>query len=132
MGVDMGDYDHDGRLDLIVTEFVDQSDTLYHNSKDGFEDVSVNSRIEQPSHPYVGWGTGFFDMDNSGWLDIFVANGHVYPQVDTIPDAAHFRQPILLFRNNRDGTFDEVATVAGLNSGPMQSRRGARVWRHQQ
>ncbi|MGA7377480.1 MAG: CRTAC1 family protein, partial [Candidatus Sulfotelmatobacter sp.] len=125
MGVDMGDYDHDGRLDLIVTEFVDQSDTLYHNSKDGFEDVSVNSRIEQPSHPYVGWGTGFFDMDNSGWLDIFVANGHVYPQVDTIPDAAHFRQPILLFRNNRDGTFDEVATAAGLNSGPMQSRRGA-------
>lgn len=64
-------------------------------------------------------------MDNSGWLDIFVANGHVYPQVDTIPDAAHFRQPILLFRNNRDGTFDEVATAAGLNSGPMQSRRGA-------
>ncbi|MGA9511650.1 MAG: VCBS repeat-containing protein, partial [Candidatus Sulfotelmatobacter sp.] len=105
MGVDMGDYDHDGRLDLMVTEFVDQSDTLYHNTKDGFEDVSVNSRIAQPSHPYVGWGTGFFDMDNSGWLDILVANGHVYPQVDTIPDAAHFRQPILLFRNNRDGTF---------------------------
>ena len=125
MGVDMGDYDHDGRLDLIVTEFVDQSDTLYHNTKDGFEDVSVNSRIAPRSHPYVGWGTGFFDMDNSGWLDIFVANGHVYPQVDTIPDAAHFRQPILLFRNNLDGTFDEVASEAGLNSGAMQSRRGA-------
>jgi hypothetical protein len=126
MGVDMGDYDHDGRLDIFVTEFVDQSDTLYHNKgKDGFEDVSWNSHIAQPSHPYVGWGTGFFDMDNSGWLDIFVANGHVYPQVDTIPDAAHFRQPILLFRNNRDGTFDEVAAAAGLNSGPLQSRRGA-------
>jgi hypothetical protein len=125
MGVDLGDYDHDGRLDIMVTEFVDQSDTLYHNAKDGFEDVSGNSRIAQPSHSYVGWGTGFFDMDNSGWLDIFVANGHVYPQVDTIPDAAHFRQPILLFRNNRDGTFDEVASGAGLNSGPMQSRRGA-------
>jgi hypothetical protein len=125
MGVDMGDYDHDGRLDLMVTEFVDQSDTLYHNTRDGFEDVSGNSRIAQPSHPYVGWGTGFFDMDNSGWLDIFVADGHVYPQVDTIPDAAHFRQPILLFQNNRNGTFDEVAWGAGLNSGPMQSRRGA-------
>jgi hypothetical protein len=73
----------------------------------------------------VGWGTGFFDMDNDGWLDIFVANGHVYPQVDTIPDAAHFRQPILLFRNHRDGTFDEVASSAGLNDGPLQSRRGA-------
>jgi hypothetical protein len=73
----------------------------------------------------VGWGTGFFDMDNSGWLDIFVANGHVYPQVDTIPDAAHFRQPMLLFRNHRDGTFEEVGTAAGLNNIPMQSRRGA-------
>jgi enediyne biosynthesis protein E4 len=125
MGVDMGDYDHDGRLDIFVTEFVDQSDTLYHNTKDGFEDVSGNSHIAQPSHPYVGWGTGFFDMDNTGWLDIFVANGHVYPQVDTIPDAAHFRQPMLLFRNNRDGTFDEVASATGLNGGPMQSRRGA-------
>src|SRR5882762_6509607 len=106
MGVDMGDYDHKGRLDIIVTEFVDQSDTLYHNNGgDGFADVSWNTRIAQPSHPYVGWGTGFFDMDNDGWLDIFVANGHVYPQVDTIPDAAHFRQPMLLFRNHRDGTF---------------------------
>ena len=126
MGVDMGDYRHSGRLDIFVTEFVDQSDTLYQNKgKDGFEDVSWNSHIAQPSHPYVGWGTGFFDMDNSGWLDIFVANGHVYPQVDTIPDAAHFRQPILLFRNNHDGTFDEVSVAAGLNSGPMHSRRGA-------
>jgi hypothetical protein len=126
MGVDMGDYNHDGLLDIFVTEFVDQSDTLYHNKgKNGFEDVSWNSHIAQPSHPYVGWGTGFFDMDNDGWLDIFVANGHVYPQVDTIPDAAHFRQPMLLFRNNRDGTFDEVASAAGLNSAPLQSRRGA-------
>jgi hypothetical protein len=126
MGVDMGDYDHDGKLDIIVTEFVDQSDTLYHNKgDDGFSDVSLSSHIAPPSRPYVGWGTGFFDMDNDGWLDIFVANGHVYPQVDTIPDAAHFRQPILLFRNHRDGTFDEVASAAGLNSGPLQSRRGA-------
>jgi hypothetical protein len=126
MGVDMGDYNHDGLLDIFVTEFVDQSDTLYRNKgKNGFEDVSWNSHIAQPSHPYVGWGTGFFDMDNDGWLDIFVANGHVYPQVDTIPDAAHFRQPMLLFRNNRHGTFDEVASAAGLNSAPLQSRRGA-------
>jgi enediyne biosynthesis protein E4 len=126
MGVDMGDYDHDGKLDIIVTEFVDQSDSLYHNKgTDGFADVSWSSHIAQPSHPYVGWGTGFFDMDNDGWLDIFVANGHVYPQVDTIPNAAHFRQPILLFRNHRDGTFEEIGNAVGLNSGPLQSRRGA-------
>ena len=125
MGVDMGDYDHKGRLDIFVTEFVDQSDTLYHNNGSDFSDVSWSSKIAQPSHPYVGWGTGFFDMDNSGWLDIFVANGHVYPQVDTIPNAAHFRQPMLLFRNKHDGTFDEVGAAVGFADIPLQSRRGA-------
>jgi len=126
MGVDMGDYDHDGRLDVVVTEFVDQSDTLYHNNGgDGFADVSWNTQIAQPSHPYVGWGTGFFDMDNDGWLDIFVANGHVYPQVDTIPNAAHFKQPMLLFRNQRNGTFEEYGAAVGFSEIPMQSRRGA-------
>ena len=126
MGVDMGDYDHSGRLHIFVTEFVDQSDTLYHNNgSDGFADVSWNSQIAQPSHPYVGWGTAFFDMDNDGWLDIFVANGHVYPQVDTIPNAAHFKQPMLLFRNKRNGTFEESGAAAGLSDVPMQSRRGA-------
>jgi len=126
MGVDMGDYDHKGKLDIFVTEFVDQSDTLYHNNgADGFADVSWNSKIAQPSHPYVGWGTGFFDMDNSGWLDIFVANGHVYPQVDTIPNAAHFRQPMLLFRNKHDGTFEESGSAVGFSDIPLQSRRGA-------
>jgi len=73
----------------------------------------------------VGWGTGFFDMDNDGWLDIFVANGHVYPQVDTIPNAAHFKQPMLLFRNKRNGTFEQSGTAAGFSEIPMQSRRGA-------
>ena len=126
MGVDMGDYDHKGRLNIFVTEFVDQSDTLYHNNgDDGFADVTWRAGIGQPSHPYVGWGTGFFDMDNSGWLDIFVANGHVYPQVDTIPNAAHFKQPMLLFRNKHDGTFEESAAAVGLSDIPLQSRRGA-------
>jgi len=126
MGVDMGDYDRDGRLDIMVTEFVDQSDTLYHNKgADGFEDVSWPSQIAQPSHPFVAWGTSFVDFSNDGWLDIFVANGHVYPQVDTIPDAAHFRQPMFLFRNKRDGTFQEVSGSTGLAEIPLESRRGA-------
>jgi hypothetical protein len=126
MGVDMGDYDRDGRLDLIISEFVDQSDTLYHNKgEDGFEDVSWPSQIAQPSHPYVGWGTGFVDFTNDGWLDIFVVNGHVYPQVDTIPNAAHFKQPMLLFRNKRNGTFEEVSGATGLAEIPLESRRGA-------
>jgi hypothetical protein len=125
MGVDLGDYLHSGRLSVLVTEFVDQSDTLYRNNGDGFTDVSANAQIAQPSHPYVGWGTGFFDMDNDGWLDVFVANGHVYPQVDTIPNAAHFKQPMLLFRNKRNGTFEEVASQTGLSDIVLHSRRGA-------
>ena len=126
MGVDLGDYNHSGRLSVFVTEFVDQSDTLYRNTgEDGFADVSSTAGIAQPSHPYVGWGTSFFDMDNDGWLDIFAANGHVYPQVDTIPNAAHFRQPMLLFRNKRNGTFEEVASATGLSDVPLRSRRGA-------
>jgi hypothetical protein len=111
---------------VFVTEFVDQSDTLYRNNgDDGFADVSSTAGIAQSSHPYVGWGTSFFDMDNDGWLDIFAANGHVYPQVDTIPNAAHFRQPMLLFRNKRNGTFEEIASATGLSDLPLRSRRGA-------
>jgi enediyne biosynthesis protein E4 len=126
MGVDLGDYNHSGRLGVFVTEFVDQSDTLYRNNgDDGFADVSSTAGIAQSSHPYVGWGTSFFDMDNDGWLDIFAANGHVYPQVDTIPNAAHFRQPMLLFRNKRNGTFEEIASATGLSDLPLRSRRGA-------
>lgn len=126
MGVDWGDYDHDGRLDMIVTNFVNQSDTLYRNlGEHGFVDLTVPSHIAKPSYPYVGWGTAFFDMDNSGWLDIFVANGHVYPQVDSIPGEAHYRQPMLLFRNRHDGTFEEASAQVGLASMPLASRRGA-------
>jgi hypothetical protein len=125
MGVDFGDYDHSGRLDLFVTEFVDQSDTLYRNNRDSFDDVTWHTGIGLPSHPYVGWGTGFFDMDNSGWLDVFVANGHVYPQVDMISNAAHYRQPMLLFRNRHDGTFDEVGAEVGFSQMALRSRRGA-------
>ena len=126
MGVDWGDYDHDGRLDMMVTNFVNQSDTLYRNlGRQGFVDVTGTSHIAKTTYPYVGWGTAFFDMDNSGWLDIFVANGHVYPQVDSLPGEAHYRQPMLLFRNRRDGTFEEVSAAAGLTAMPLASRRGA-------
>ena len=124
MGVDWGDYLHDGRLSMMVTNFVEQGSTLYHNlGKDSFADVSVRSKLMKPTYPFVSWGTAFFDMDNDGWLDLFVANGHVYPQVDTIPGGTPYRQPMLLFRNHRDGTFDDVSQA--LAAMPPQSRRGA-------
>jgi hypothetical protein len=124
MGVDWGDYLHEGRLSMIVTNFVEQGSTLYHNlGKDNFADVSVRAKLMKPTYPLVGWGTAFFDMDNDGWLDLFIANGHVYPQVDTIPGGTPYRQPMLLFRNHRDGTFDDVSQA--LANMPLQSRRGA-------
>jgi hypothetical protein len=126
MGVDWGDYDHSGRLSFFVTHFEEQPNSLYRNTgPQGFDDVSWTSGVGQPSYPYVGWGTAFFDMDNDTWLDILVANGHVYPQIDTLDTGPRFREPLLLHRNNRDGTFDEVAKRAGLQELPMKSRRGA-------
>jgi enediyne biosynthesis protein E4 len=126
MGVDFGDYDHSGRLSYFVTHFAEQPNSLYRNlGKKGFDDVSWISGVGQPGYPYVGWGTAFLDMDNDGWLDIFVANGHVYPQVDSADVGARYAQPLLLHRNNRDGTFEEISRESGLASLPLKSRRGA-------
>jgi hypothetical protein len=126
MGVDFGDVDHDGMFDIFVTNFTEEPDTLYWNrGKQGFTDISYPSHIGQPSYPLVGWGTSFLDMDNDGWLDIFVANGHVYPQMDLVKGGAPYRQPFLLFRNNRDRTFEDVTAISGLADLPLASRRGA-------
>ena len=126
MGVDFGDIDHDGLFDVFVTNFTEEPDALYWNrGKQGFTDISYASHIGQPSYPLVGWGTSFLDLDNDGWLDIFVANGHVYPQMDLVKGGAPYRQPFLLFRNNRDRTFEDVTAISGLGDLPVASRRGA-------
>jgi len=126
MGVTWGDYDHSGRLSMFITEFADQPNTLYRNlGKRGFEDVAMPSHLGQPSLPLVGWGTTFFDMDNDGWLDLFVANGHVYPQMDAVKGSAAYAEPMLLHRNLRNGTFEEVSKAAEIAGMPMKSRRGA-------
>src|SRR5438105_1744652 len=126
MGVDFGDYDHSGHLSFFVTHFEEQPNSLYRNlGTRGFDDVSWQSGVGRPSYPHVGWGTAFFDMDNDTWLDLLVANGHVYPQIDTLETGPRYREPLLLHRNNRDGTFDEVSKQAGLQELPLKSRRGA-------
>jgi len=125
MGVDFGDIDHDGKLDLFVTNFTQEPNTLYWNrGTQGFDEISVPSGLAQPSVPYVGWGTGFFDFDNDGWLDILVANGHVYPQMDQVRMGVPYRQPLLFFRNNRDRTFQDITHLSGLDKLPLKSRRG--------
>jgi hypothetical protein len=126
MGVDFGDYDHDGLLDIVVTNFAEQSSALYHNLGHGqFDDVRQSAGIAKDSYPLVGWGTSFFDMDNDGWPDLFTANGHVYPQMDSVKNSAPYAQRMLLYRNNRNGTFSEVSDAAGLAALPLKSRRGA-------
>ena len=125
MGVDFGDYDHDGWLDLIDTTFADQPKTLYRNlGREGFEDASRTAQIAQPTLSYVAWGTGFVDFDNEGWPDILIANGHVYPQVDTIKEGARYQEPVFLHLNKHDGTFEDASAAAGLTNLPLASRRG--------
>src|SRR5713101_2813861 len=126
MGVDFADIDHDGLLDIVVTNFVDEPNALYWNQGDkGFTDIAWSSGIAQDSVPMVGWGTAFFDMDNDGWDDIFIANGHVYPQMDFVKGGVGYKQNLMLYRNNRNRTFENVTSLAGLDKLPKSSRRGA-------
>ncbi|HEV7905229.1 MAG TPA: CRTAC1 family protein [Pyrinomonadaceae bacterium] len=120
MGVTVADYDHDGRLDLFITNFDDDYNTLYRNDGNGFfTDASYATKIAAVSLPYVGWGTKFFDYDSDGWVDLFVANGHVYPQIK------NFQQRNFVHRNMRNGTFAEVAEQLGAPFAEKRAARGA-------
>ena len=124
MGVDFGDYDHDGLLDIFITHFVDDYNTLYRNLGDGnFRDVSHLAEVAFPSWSYLAWGTGFVDFDNDGWEDLFIANGHLFPQVDRYEMGHRYYQRSQLFRNLGNGRFREV--MAGLDRVKLWSSRGA-------
>ncbi|MEP6902160.1 MAG: CRTAC1 family protein [Actinomycetota bacterium] len=128
MGVAWGDYDLDGKMDLFVTNFDNEHNTLYKNlGAKGFLDVSMESKVGAVSVPYVGWGTGFVDFDNDGWLDLLVLNGHVYPQIELAQSKTQmgFRQHFLLHRNLGNGSFEDVTESSGLKNLPLLSRRGA-------
>ena len=113
MGVAIGDFNRDGLLDIVKTNFAGDTDSLYQNLGDGtFEDRTYLSGLGINTR-YLGWGVGFVDIDNDGWLDIFISNGHVYPEVD----AAHLDSPYAeqkyLYRNLRNGQFEEITALAG-------------------
>jgi len=114
MGVDLGDYDNDGRLDIIVATYQWLANTLYHNDGDGFfTDVTFLAQVGAESLPYLGMTAAFLDYDNDGYLDIFVANGHLDENVEEFDPSTSFGQRNQLFRNNGDGTFTEVTGMAG-------------------
>jgi hypothetical protein len=126
MGISIGDYDRDGRFDLIVTNFADQYNTIYRKQQDGnFIDVSRATKTADVSMPYVGWGTKFFDYDNDGWLDLLVVNGHVYPQIEGAYPEGMYRQRMLFYRNLRDGTFAECGAELGAGLTERRASRGA-------
>ncbi|MGA9995889.1 MAG: VCBS repeat-containing protein, partial [Pyrinomonadaceae bacterium] len=118
MGVTVADYNHDGKLDLFVTNFADEYNTLYRDDgRNSFTDVAYAAKVAEMTLPFVGWGTKFFDYDNDGWVDLFIANGHVYPQLE------NYRQRKLFHKNNRDGTFTEIAEQLGP---PLMEKRVGR------
>ncbi len=124
MGIAAGDYLHNGRIDLFNTTFSDDYKPLYHNDGDGnFTDVSFQLGIAEPTVPFLGWGTAFFDYDNDGWLDLFTANGHVYPQADRNNWGTTFKQRALLIHNVA-GKLSFVPPVEGTGLAKLQAARG--------
>jgi hypothetical protein len=114
MGLAVGDYNNDGRVDFHITNFSDDSNVLYHNDGEGnFTDVTFQAGLGEPSIPFLGWGTSFIDYDNDGWLDLFVVNGHVYPAVDANQWGTSWAQQALLFRNLKNGKFERVGAAPG-------------------
>ncbi len=113
MGVSIGDYNRDGNFDIVKTNFAGDTDSLYTNLGDAnFEDhtypsgLGVNTRL-------LGWGVGFFDMDNDGWLDILMSNGHVYPEVNKSNADLKYAEHKYLYRNLRNGRFEDVTNEGG-------------------
>ena len=114
MGLAVGDYDNDGRVDFHITNFSDDSNVLYHNDGDGnFTDVTFQAGLGETTLPFLGWGTSFLDYDNDGWLDVFVVNGHVYPAVDNNQWGTSYAEQPLLFRNLKNGKFERVGAAPG-------------------
>ena len=123
MGISAADYDLDGNLDIVKTNFAGDTPSLYHNRGNwNFEDATFTGGLGAHTQ-FLGWGCGFFDMDNDGWPDILICNGHVYPEVEQLKTEAGYPQRKLLYKNLRNGHFDDVSFAAGPGiSNPVAAR----------
>ena len=128
MGVDSGDYDNDGRFDLVTTNFSHDYTTVYHNEGGMlFLDVALESGIGPATMPSLGWGVHFLDFDGDGRRDLFEANGHVYPGIDALNLGTSWTQANQLFRNEGGGRFRDVSATAGPAFQEKHSARGSAV-----
>jgi enediyne biosynthesis protein E4 len=125
MGVSAADYDLDGNLDIVKTNFAGDTPSLYHNlGGANFEDATFTAGLGAHTQ-YLGWGCGFFDMDNDGWADILICNGHVYPEVEQLKTEAGYAQRKLLYQNLHNGHFADVSRQAGPGISEPSPSRGA-------
>lgn len=127
MGSTVADYDNDGWPDLFKTNFSDDTSSLYHGNRDGtFTSTIVDAGLGLNT-AYLGWGAMFLDVDNDGWPDILVANGHVYPEVDKDKLGATYREPRLLYLNQGNGKFKDISGQCGPGCTVPMSSRGLAI-----
>jgi enediyne biosynthesis protein E4 len=113
MGVSAADYNSDGNLDVVKTNFAGDTPSLFRNTANmTFEDATYGAGLGVNTR-FLGWGVGFFDYDNDSWPDILICNGHVYPEVEQLKTEAGYAQRKVLFKNLRDGKFEDVSSQAG-------------------
>jgi enediyne biosynthesis protein E4 len=127
MGATVADYNGDGLPDIFKTNFSDDTSSLYQNNGDGTYSSKIFDAGLGLNTQYLGWGVMFFDMDNDGWPDILIANGHVYPEVDTAHLGATYKEPRLVYWNQGNGKFKDISRTAGPGCTEPQSSRGLAI-----
>jgi enediyne biosynthesis protein E4 len=127
MGATIGDFNGDGLPDIFKTNFSDDTSSLYQNNGDGTYSSKIFDAGLGLNTQYLGWGVMFFDMDNDGWPDILIANGHVYPEVDTAHLGASYKEPRLVYWNQGNGKFKDISGTAGPGCAEPQSSRGLAI-----